>query len=241
MLEAFLWGFVGGGALIVGALAGLLVRWPTRAIGVIMGFGVGVLISAVAFELTDEAFKAGGAWAVAIGLALGALVFYAADTVVEGWGGRGRKASDGRQTEGGATGIVVGALLDGIPESVVIGASLLGGGAVGAPVVIAVFISNVPEALSAATGLQRAGRSRTWILGLWTGVALISALASGLGYGLLGSAPEEVVAGIQAFAAGAILTMLASTMMPEAVQSTGRSVGLVTVVGFAVAFLISRL
>lgn len=240
MLEAFLWGLVGGGALIVGALAGLFVRWPKRAIGVIMGFGVGVLISAVSFELTDEAFKAGGAWAVAIGLAAGALVYFGADAVVEGWGGKGRKASDGRQSEGGATGIVVGALLDGIPESVVIGVSLLGGGAVGAPVVIAVFISNVPEALSAATGLRRAGHSTTWILALWASVALISGIASAVGYGLLGGAPEEVIAGIQSFAAGAILTMLASTMIPEAVSSTGRSVGLVTVLGFAVAFLISR-
>ena len=130
-------------------------------------------------------------------------------------------------------------MLDGIPESVAIGVSLVGGGSVGVAVVAAVFLSNVPESLSAATGLRKAGHSPRWIVGLWLGVALISALAAALGYAFLGDASPNVIGFIQAFAAGAILTMLADTMMPEAFEHGGKVVGLMTCLGFAVAFVLS--
>jgi ZIP family zinc transporter len=239
VLEAGFWGFVGGAALLIGAGAGLL--WPARprVIGLIMGFGAGVLISALAFELTDEAFRRGGADAVAIGLALGALTFFAGDWWLDHRGGDGRKRSDGRQSEGAPMAIVLGALLDGIPESVAIGVSLLGGNGIGVAVVAAVFLSNVPESLSAATGLRKAGRSPRWIMGLWTAVMLVSAIAAAVGYATLGGASPNLLGGIQAFAAGAILTMLADTMMPEAFEEGGSLVGLVTVLGFALAFLLS--
>ena len=239
MLEAAFWGLVGGGALLVGALVGLLVPTSQRTIGLIMGFGAGVLISALAFELTDEAFRRGGADAVGVGLALGALAFFGADELIDRRGGDGRKASGGEQSGGTAGAIVVGALMDGIPESVAIGVSLLGGEGVGVAVVAAVFLSNVPEALSAATGLQKAGHSRRWICGLWGLVALASAAAAALGYALLGDASPNLVGGIQAFAAGAILVMLADTMMPEAFRYGGKAVGLVTALGFALAFGLS--
>jgi zinc transporter, ZIP family len=135
--------------------------------------------------------------------------------------------------------LVLGALLDGIPESAAIGISLLGGGGVGVAMVAAVFLSNIPESMSATTGLKASGRSTGWILGLWALVVGASTLASVAGYALLGGASEETVAFIQTFAAGAILTMLADTMMPEAVEHAGRLVGLLTVLGFAVAFFIS--
>lgn len=239
MLEAAFWGFVGGFALLVGAAAGLWIGASQRVIGLIMAFGAGVLISALAFELTEEAFRRGGTDAVGVGLAVGALSFFAGDWIVDRRGGEHRKRSGGQQEAGSGAAIVVGALLDGIPESVVIGVSLVGGGSVGVAVVAAVFLSNVPEALSAATGLRKAGRSPRWILGLWLAVALISALAAAVGYGVLGGASPDVVAFIQAFAAGAILTMLADTMMPEAFEHGGSVVGLVTVAGFALAFLLS--
>lgn len=239
MLEAAFWGLVGGIALLVGALAGLRMSTSQRAIGLIMAFGAGVLISALAFELTDEAFRRGGVHDVAIGLALGSVSFFAGDWVIDQRGGNHRKRSGGQQAGGSGMAIVLGALMDGIPESVAIGVSLVGGGAVAAPVVAAVFLSNVPESLSAVTGLRVAGHSVRYVVGLWTAVALVSALAAALGYQLLGGASDDVIAAIQAFAAGAILTMLADTMMPEAFEHGGAQVGLVTVLGFALAFMLS--
>ena len=239
MLEAAFWGFVGGFALLVGAVAGLRLGASQRVIGLIMAFGAGVLISALAFELTDEAFRRGGTDAVATGLAAGALAFFAGDWVVDHRGGAHRKRSGGQQESGSGGAIVVGAMLDGIPESVAIGVSLLGGKGVSTAVVAAVFLSNVPESLSAASGLRRAGRSPRWILGLWLAVAVLSAMAAAIGYAFLGDASPNVIGFIQAFAAGAILTMLADTMMPESFEHGGSVVGLVTVVGFALAFLLS--
>ncbi|HET7479995.1 MAG TPA: ZIP family zinc transporter, partial [Rubrobacteraceae bacterium] len=133
------------------------------------------------------------------------------------------------------------ALMDGIPESAAIGISLLGGGKISAALVAAVFLSNVPEGLSSASGMKRAGRSTAHIMGLWAGVTVASAVAALLGYLFLAGASENVVAAIQSFAAGAILTMLASTMMPEAYEDGGAFVGLVTTIGFLLAFVLSHL
>ena len=238
MLEAGLWGLVGGLALLVGAGAALLLPVPPKVIGLVMAFGAGVLISALAFELTEEAFKSAGGTVVVVGLLAGALTFYLGDLVIDRRGGQDRKRTE--QAAGSAGALVLGTLLDGIPESVAIGASLLDGGMVGTTVVIAVFLSNIPEALAASTGLRTAGRSPRWILGLWTAVALTSALAAGLGFALLGGADPAAVAVTQAFAAGAILTMLADTMMPEALEKGGSSAGLVTTLGFVLAFLLAQ-
>jgi ZIP family zinc transporter len=241
MLEAAFWGLVGGFALLVGGVVGLTLPASQRLIGLVMAFGAGVLISALSFELTEEAFRRGGLDAVAAGIAGGAVAFFAGDWIIDHRGGNHRKRSGGEQAGGSATAIVLGALMDGIPESVAIGVSLVGGGSVAAPVVAAVFLSNVPESLSAATGLTKAGHSARYVVGLWSAVMIVSALAAGAGYAVLGGASANVVAAIQAFAAGAILTMLADTMMPEAFEHGGAAVGLVTVVGFALAFFLSTL
>jgi len=234
---------------------GLYLKVGLRAIGLVMAFGAGVLISAVAFELTEEAYRSAGSSAAALGLAAGSVTFFTGDWLIDRQGGHRRKspvhggvragsASGGSKAAGGAAAasgmaLVLGALLDGIPESAAIGISLLGGGGVGVAMVAAVFLSNIPESMSATTGLRASGRSTGWILGLWALVVGASTLASVAGYALLGGASEETVAFIQTFAAGAILTMLADTMMPEAVEHAGRLVGLLTVLGFAVAFFIS--
>jgi ZIP family zinc transporter len=238
VIAAGLWGLLGGAALVLGALIGLLGSIRTRVIALVMAFGAGVLISALAFELTADAYDAAGGRSVVLGLLAGALVFYAGDWVLDHRGGRNRKRSGGQQATGAAGAIVLGALLDGIPESVAIGVSLIGGGTVGATVVAAVFLSNVPESLSATTGLRKAGHSPRWVLTLWTGVALLSGLAAAVGYVTLGGAGAATIATIESFAAGAILTMLSDTMMPEAFEGGGSMVGLVTTAGFTLAFLL---
>ena len=202
-----------------------------------MALGAGVLVSSVAFELMDEAYKIGGLDAAAPGLLLGAAVFYLADREVTRRGGERRKNSGDAQ---GGSATAIGALLDGIPESAAIGISLIEGGGVGIALVAAVFLSNIPEGLSSAAGMRRAGRSPAYVLGLWGAVTLASTLAALLGYLFLDGASGNVVAFIQSFAAGAVLTMLASTMMPEAYEDGGPVVGVVTTVGFLLAFVLSR-
>ena len=175
VLEAAFWGMVAGVSLLVGALLGLFVRVPVRVVGLVMGVGVGVLISAVAFELTGAAYDRAGAWPVVLGLSAGALTFFLGDLAIDRLGARGRKDPTGTGAGAGssaATSLVLGAMLDGIPESAAIGVSLIGGGSVGVAVVIAVFLSNIPESLSASMGMKRDGRSNGYILRLWTMVAM---------------------------------------------------------------------
>jgi ZIP family zinc transporter len=239
MLEAAFWGFVAGASLLIGAVIGITSRPSSRVIGLVMGFGAGVLISAVAFELTAEAIDRGGADATTAGLAAGSLAFFAGDLAIDRWGGERRKSMRGQAAGGAGLAIALGALMDGIPESAAIGVTLLEGGGVGVAMVAAVFLSNLPESISASVGMRNAGRRRGWILALWGAVTLASTLAAALGFGLLDGASQDLIAVIQAFAAGAILTMLADTMMPEAFENGGNVAGLVTTAGFILAALLS--
>ena len=228
MLEAALWGLVGGLALVIGAVITFIRRPSERLVAFVMAFGSGVLISAVAYDLTAGAFDLGGGDAVAVGLAAGALVYAGASRMLD------RHATG---PEGAGRALALGALLDGIPESAAIGLTLVGGGGVSAAFVIAVFISNVPESFSSTTEFERARRTRAQIIAIWTAIAVASALAAGLGYEFLGGGSADLQAGTQAFAGGAILTMLATEMMPTAYEDSGKSIaiGLVTVLGFALA------
>jgi ZIP family zinc transporter len=242
MGAAFGWGLLAASSLLIGGLLVLRVHVGDRTLGLIMAFGAGVLISAVAYELVDEAFTTSkGAGGVASGLAAGALVFFAGDWVIDSMGGSDRKSMVGKQESGTALAIVLGIVLDGIPESAVIGLTLLEGGTVGAAVLVAVFLSNLPEAIAATTGLRLSGWQPLHIVGLWLAVMLVSALASLAGYTLFDTASPSAVAFVLSFAAGAILTMLADTMMPEAFERGGRLVGLATTLGFGLAFAISAL
>ncbi|MGC4895490.1 ZIP family metal transporter [Micromonospora sp. DT31] len=244
-LEAGFWGLLAGSALLIGATVGFFVRVPRRATASVMAFGAGVLLSAVSFELIDEAHDQGGLLPVAIGAAAGALAYTGANVLLARHGARHRKRSGDeqpseREQPGSGSAIAVGALLDGVPESVVIGAGLLAGGPVSLVTVIAVFLSNVPEGLSSAAGMRQAGRTRRYVFGLWTAIALISGAAALAGYTLLGGAPPEVLATITALAAGAILAMITDTMVPEAFADAHLLVGLITVLGFLVAFALSH-
>jgi ZIP family zinc transporter len=240
MYVAFAWGFIGGASLIIGGLIALYLTISRRVLGFIMAFGSGVLISAIAYELVEDAIERAAGRPVALGLFAGAIAFFAGDVLISRLGGSGRKASSGEQAEGNTLPIVVGIVLDGVPEAIVLGISLLSGG-VSVAMLSAIFISNLPEAIAGTTGLQAAGWRRGRILALWATVALVSALACAAGYTLLDTADPRLIAFIQAFAAGALLTMLADTMMPEAFEHAGISVGLWTTLGFAVAFAITQL
>jgi zinc transporter, ZIP family len=242
MGAAFGWGLLGSSSLVLGGVLALRFRISGLVLGLVMAFGAGVLISAVAYELVEEAFETSGTLgSVALGLFVGALVFFVGDALIERLGGAHRKRSGGQQAGGSGLAIVLGIVLDGIPESVVIGLSLLGGAGVSVAVIVAVFLSNLPEAIAATTGLAASGWARRRILLLWVVVALVSALAALAGYGLFGDASPRTLAFLLAFAGGAVLTMLADTMMPEAFERGGKLVGLATTLGFAVAFWVSSL
>jgi ZIP family zinc transporter len=239
---ALAWGALAASSVLLGGILALRLRIGGRLLGLVLGFGAGVLISAVAYELVEEAFSTseGGSW-VAAGLLAGAVVYFVGDEAIARQGGGQRKSMGGEQEEGTALAIVLGIVLDGIPESMVIGLTLLQGGSVSVAMLVAVFLSNLPEAIGATSGLAAAGWRRSRILGLWALVVLASALASLAGYALFDGASADTIAFVLAFAGGAILTMLAETMMPEAYLRGGRAVGLVTTLGFGVAFAVSAL
>jgi ZIP family zinc transporter len=242
MAASFGWGTLAASSLVIGALIALRFRIGLRAIGLIMGFGSGVLISALSFDLVQEAVEksSGHGWVVG-GFFAGCLVFFGGDQLIDHLGGGDRKDADGDQEGGSSLGIVLGSVLDGIPESMVIGLTIFEGGAVGAAYLAAVFISNLPESVSSTSGLVSGGWEKSRVLWMWVAIALISGLASLAGYGLFQDSPPSTVAFVLAFAAGAILTMLANTMMPEAFEHGGKWVGIVTTLGFAVAFAIHTL
>jgi ZIP family zinc transporter len=241
VIEAGLWGLAAASSLVVGAVIGIAMPIPRRLVALIMAFGAGALVSALAFDLTAEAFERGGTAATAIGLAAGAIAYFIGDLAIERRGRRG-SAMAPAESSGSTSGpaIVLGALLDGLPESIVLGASLIGGLGVSVSFLAAVALSNLPEGIAGARDLRDGGYSRGWIIGLWLGVAVASALAAGLGNGLLGEMNLAAVAIIEAFAAGAILCMLADAMFPESFAHGGPAVGLSTVLGFALAFFLSR-
>lgn len=239
MLEAFFWAALAASALVLGALAGITMKQiPSNWIGLALAFGAGALFSSIAFELTAVAFANGGFTTLALGLAAGALTYYAGNWWLKRRGRPRRRHVIGSSPRTQGLSIVLGAVLDGVPESIVLGAMLLSGGAVSPAFFAAVLLSNVPEGFSASADLHKEGRDPRWILGLWVLVVIASGVASALAWLLLDEAGLAIPF-VQAFAAGGLITMLVDTMIPEAYEDSGDRAGLVTVLGFALAFLLS--
>lgn len=239
MLDAFLWGMLATSSLVLGGLIGSFVSIGRRTLGLTMAFGAGVLISAVSYELIFEAVNLGkGTGGPAMGLALGALTFFFADRVISNLGAADRTVIDKPSQSSLIIPMVLGIMLDGIPESMVIGLGILESGSVSIAMLVAVFISNLPEAVAGTTGMRAGGWSNGKIFGLWVVIAVICALATVAGFALFDGVSLFWLAFVQAFAAGAILTMLANSMMPEAFKHGGKLAGLFTVLGFAVSVLV---
>jgi ZIP family zinc transporter len=227
MLEAGGWALLAASSLLLGAWIAQATTVSRGVVGDAMGFGAGALVSALAYELIPKASVSHvDIW---LSFGVGALVFYGVDGVLA-------RRSAGNANAGQA--IALGALLDGIPESMVLGISLAVGGSVSVGFLVAVFVSNVPEALSATSELRAQTSART-IYRLWSAIAIASGIAGAVGYAVTNTVPSADGHRVQAFAAGAVLTMLASSMMPEAFAQGGRRVALFAVVGFAVAAMLT--
>jgi zinc transporter, ZIP family len=225
---AFGWGALAASSLVLGALLGLARSWSPRAVGVVLAFGAGALISAVSYDLVEDGANLGDPGTVAIGLALGALTYFGLDRLVER-----------HESQAGGTALALGAFLDGIPEQMVLGIGLATGQGVGVGLLVAIFVSNLPESIGSSTDMRAAGHSARSIRLLWIAVAVICTLATVGGWALADSASNDLKAVINGFAAGALLVMLIDSMIPEASKKAGGIAGLVTVLGFAVAFALS--
>jgi zinc transporter, ZIP family len=220
---------------VLGALLALAKDWPRRVVGLVLGFGAGALISAVSFELAAEGAKeASNEW-VALGLGLGALTYYGLDGKVARMssGGRGRERRAAGDSAG--TALALGAFLDGIPEQAVLGIGIAAGEGVSAGLLAAIFVSNLPEAVGSASAMRAGGHGPRPILRLWGGVAIICTLATVTGWALADAAGGELRAALDGFAAGALIVMLVDSMIPEATDKAGRTTGLITTLGFALA------
>jgi ZIP family zinc transporter len=238
MVSAFLWGGLAAAALLVGyALAGR--GLSNRTIGIVMGIGAGALIAAIAYELVPESVL--GATGMGVAFALGALVFFVGDWLIDRRGGADRKDIAGDQTGGSGAAILVGTLLDNVPESIILGMSLALGGAINVAFLVAVFVWNLPEGVAGTVNLVASGRSRRHIFWMWMILVLISAACAALGYAVVHWLPGAQGRYAQAFAAGAMLTMLADAMMPEAFEHGGMTVGLFTVLGFLLSAMLSSM
>ncbi len=218
MTGALGWGALAASSLVIGALLGIARRWPDVLIGLVLAFGAGALISAVSFDLAEEGVNVGGGAAVAGGLAIGALTYWGASHALP---------------DSGGTALALGAFLDGIPEQAVLGIGLASGEGVSVGLLAAIFVSNLPEAIGSAADMKA---SKARILGLWVAVAVVCTLATVAGYAIADTTGGKLRAGIDGFAAGALLVMLIDSMIPDARAKGGAKAGLATVLGFAVAF-----
>jgi zinc transporter, ZIP family len=240
MAAALGWGALAASSLIIGALLASARQWPHQQLGYVLAFGAGALISAVSYELVQEGIDLGGGGWTAIGLGGGAFVYYFADGAVARRFGGGRGIPGRMQGSAPGPALALGAFLDGVPEQMVLGISIASGKGVGVGLLVAIFVSNLPESIGASSEMERSGTERRIILRLWIAVAAICVLSTLVGYAVADTASAELRAVINGFAAGALLVMLIDSLIPEATKQAGRTAGLITTLGFAVAAALSQ-
>ena len=225
---------------MLGVLLAFARRWPPPPIGLILAFGAGALISAVSFELAEEGAALGSLASVGLGLGLGALTYFFADGLIASRTGTGRGKGGRRQGPRAGKSLALGSFLDGVPEQFVLGVGLAGGEAVSVALLVAIFVSNLPEGIGAGIDMEAAGTARGNVIRLFAGVGIVCTLSSAAGYAIADSISGEFQAAVNGFAAGALLVMLIDSMIPESREKGGRRAGLVAVVGFAVATALSN-
>jgi ZIP family zinc transporter len=238
--EAFLWGALGASALLIGALVAYLTPPSRNLLAFVMALGSGLLIGSVAFELIDDAVTNKSVWQVGAMTLVGAAVFTAGDWYLDRRGGGERKDSSGAQSSGTALAIVLGSVLDGIPESFVLGLTVRQGG-VSVALLAGILLSNLPEGMSSSSGLKVAGWPLARIVKMWVLVVIVSAASAAIGYVVLGPGSGRTGAMVESFAAGALLSMVCSTMLPEAFEVEGVFTGACVVFGFAIALVLSAI
>lgn len=234
MLSALGWGALAAASLPIGAALAFARRWPERWIGLVLAFGAGALISAISFSLALEGARVGGFDTTAVGLGAGALTYYALDGMIARRyaGRRGRSGRSEADQAGPA--LALGAFLDGVPEQLALGIGIATG-ELGVGLLVAIFVSNLPEAIGSAADMRAAGSARRTIMRMWIGVAVICTVATVVGYSIADATSGDFKAAIDGFAGGALLVMLIDSMIPEAARDAGRAAGLVTTLGFALA------
>jgi ZIP family zinc transporter len=241
--KVFLYASLTGFSLILGVIIGTTLKINQKVIAAIMAFGSGVLICALTFGLMEEAFKHGGFDAIIIGFLLGGLVFISGDFLIHRIGGRNHKRKphfkSTKETNGKA--IVLGSLLDGVPESIALGVALLSKNGIGLLMLVAIFLSNLPESLSSIDDLQKEGFSKQRIYLAWSIVSLCVTSSVVLSFLFLEKLDLNALGIIESFASGAILAMLADSMMPEAYEDGGFLIGFLTMLGFLTAFILSKI
>lgn len=242
MFQAIVYSAIAASALLIGAFIANTFRLSTKVVAAFMAFGSGVLICALTFGLMEEAFNLGGFDAIIIGFICGGLVFIGGDWWLHKIGARKYQKNQMVRSEDDQSGklIVLGMILDGVPESIALGVTLFLGGGVGILMATAIFLSNFPESIAAGPGLLKEGYSRRKIYWFWLAVSLATILVTLLSYLFLRDIDPNITGILESFAAGAILAMLADTMMPEAYAEGGFSIAAMTILGFLVAFIISR-
>ncbi|MBM7662659.1 ZIP family zinc transporter [Bacillus mesophilus] len=239
MIQAILWGGLAGSSLVLGAILGIYKNIPNKVSAFIMAYGTGVLIGAATFELLTDAVRDGGILYPSIGFLLGALAFIIAELLIMRKGGHERKRSKVSPAGHSGLAIFIGSIMDAIPESTIIGVSLLEGHSVSWVIIIAIFVSNFPEGLSSSIGMKKDGYSKKKILSLWLIVMLLSSVSSLLGYVLIDVSSLILITTIGAFAAGGIFAMVSSTMLPEAFEEGGPLVGFISALGLLTALILT--